>query len=52
MKQQTLTAFEKQGKITRRAKFLADIDRIIPWPLMTAPVVTVHPKYLCLEASG
>ena len=36
MKQQTLTGFEKYGKTTRRAKFLADTDRIIPWPEMTA----------------
>jgi IS5 family transposase len=30
MKQQTLTGFEKYGKTTRRAKFLTDMDRIIP----------------------
>jgi hypothetical protein len=28
MKQQTLTGFERYGKTTRRAKFLADPDRI------------------------
>jgi IS5 family transposase len=44
MKQQTLTGFEKYGKTTRRAKFLADMDRIIPWPEMTATVATVYPK--------
>lgn len=44
MKQQTLTGFEKYGKTTRRAKFLADMDRIIPWPEMTSPVATVYPK--------
>ena len=44
MKQQTLTGFEKYGKTTRRAKFLADMDRIIPWPEMTAAVATVYPK--------
>jgi IS5 family transposase len=44
MKQQTLTGFEKFGKTTRRAKFLADMDRIIPWPEMTAAVETVYPK--------
>ncbi|MBS0367288.1 MAG: IS5 family transposase [Proteobacteria bacterium] len=44
MKQQTLTGFEKYGKTTRRAKFLADMDRIIPWPEMTAAVQTVYPK--------
>jgi len=44
MKQQTLTGFEKYGKTTRRAKFLADMDRIIPWPEMTAAVEAVYPK--------
>ena len=44
MKQHTLTGFEKYGKTTRRAKFLADMDRIIPWPEMTAAVATVYPK--------
>ena len=32
MKQTTLTGFEKYGKTTRRAQFLADMDKIIPWP--------------------
>ena len=36
MKQQTLTGFEKYGKTTRRAQFLADMERIILWPEMTA----------------
>jgi IS5 family transposase len=44
MKQQTLTGFEKYGKTTRRAKFLADMERIIPWPEMTAAIETVYPK--------
>jgi IS5 family transposase len=44
MKQHTLTGFEKYGKTTRRARFLADMDRIIPWPEMTAEVQTVYPK--------
>jgi len=44
MKQQTLTGFEKYGKTTRRAQFLADMDGIIPWPEMTAAVETVYPK--------
>lgn len=44
MKQQTLSGFEKYGKTTRRAQFLADMDRIIPWPEMTAAVQTVYPK--------
>ena len=44
MKQQTLSGFEKYGKTTRRAQFLADMERIIPWPEMTAAVETVYPK--------
>ena len=44
MKQQTLTGFEKYGKTTRRAQFLTDMDRIIPWPELTAAVQTVYPK--------
>jgi hypothetical protein len=34
MKQQAMTGFEKYGKATRRAQFLADMDRIIPWPTL------------------
>jgi hypothetical protein len=30
MKQQTLTGFEKYAKTTRRAQFLAEMDRIVP----------------------
>jgi hypothetical protein len=32
MKQHTLSGFEKYGKTTRRAQFLGDMERIIPWP--------------------
>jgi len=44
MKQQTLTGFEKYGKTTRRAQFLADMDKIIPWPELAAAVSTAYPK--------
>ena len=44
MKQQTLTGFEKYAKTTRRAQFLADMDKIIPWPELAAAVQTVYPK--------
>lgn len=44
MKQQTLTGFEKYGKTTRRARFLADMDRILPWAELTAVVEPVYPK--------
>ena len=38
MKPQTLTGFERYGKSTRRERFLADMDRVIPWPELTAAV--------------
>ena len=38
MKQQTLSGFEKFGKTTRRAQFLSDMDRIIPWTELAAAV--------------
>jgi len=44
MKQQTLSGFEKFGKTTRRARFLADMDRIIPWAELSAAVESVYPK--------
>jgi len=50
MKQQTLTGFEKYGKTTRRAQFLADMDRIVPWSELVAVVDPVYPKVS--EAGG
>jgi IS5 family transposase len=44
MKQQTLAGFEKYGKTTRRAQFLADMDRIIPWAELAAVIEPVYPK--------
>ena len=44
MKQQTLTSFEKYGKTTRRAQFLLDMDRVIPWQELTAAVQTAYPQ--------
>src|SRR6202167_678367 len=44
MKQTTLTGFEKYGKTTRRAQFLADMDRIVPWTELAAAVQTAYPK--------
>lgn len=44
MKQQTLSGFEKFGKTTRRAQFLADMDRTIPWAELSAAVEKVYPK--------
>jgi IS5 family transposase len=51
MKQQTLGGFERYGKTTRRAQFLADMDRIIAWPEMTAAVETVYPKITAARAN-
>jgi IS5 family transposase len=50
MKQQTLTGFEKYAKTTRRAQFLAEMDRIVPWPELEAVVEPVYPKVS--EAGG
>jgi IS5 family transposase len=44
MKQQTLAGFEKYGKTTRRAQFLADMERIIPWAELAAVIEPVYPK--------
>jgi len=44
MKQQTLSGFEKFGKTTRRAKFLAEMDRILPWKELTLAIEPVYPK--------
>jgi IS5 family transposase len=43
MKQTTLMGFEKYGKTTRRAQFLADMDQIIPWTELAAAVQTAYP---------
>jgi hypothetical protein len=42
MKQQTLTGFAKHGKRTRRAQFLADLERIVPWPELVAEVAKTN----------
>ena len=44
MKQQTLGGFEKYTKSTRRAKFLAEMDRVVPWQELTAAIEPVYPK--------
>jgi transposase, IS5 family len=44
MKQPTLSGFEKFGKTTRRARFLSDMDRTIPWAELSAAVEKVYPK--------
>ncbi len=44
MKQQTLGGFEKYGKTTRRAQFLSDMDRIVPWAEIAAVIEPFYPK--------
>jgi IS5 family transposase len=50
MKQQTLAAFEQYGKPTRRAKFLADMEQILPWAELLAVIEPFYPKVS--EAGG
>jgi IS5 family transposase len=44
--QQTLasTGFEKYTKVTRRAQFLAEMDRVVPWRELCARIEPVYPK--------
>jgi transposase, IS5 family len=44
MKQQTLGGFEKYGKTTRRAQFLAEMERVVPWAELCAVIEPVYPK--------
>src|SRR5665213_2362231 len=39
MNQRTLAGFEKYGKVTRRAQFLADMDQVMPWYKLSDPGV-------------
>jgi len=45
-KQMTLTGtgFEKYAEMTRRAAFLAEMDRVVPWAELCALVEPVYPK--------
>lgn len=38
------TGFEKYTKVTRRAQFLAEMDRVVPWRDLGARVAGVYPK--------
>lgn len=51
MKQRTLTGFEKYGKTTRRAQFLAEMDRIVPWKELGEAIEPIYPKGTA-EAGG
>ena len=44
MKQQTLSGFEKYGKTTRRAQFLAEMDQVVPWSKLCALIEPVYPQ--------
>lgn len=44
MSQQTLAGFEKYGKTTRRAQFLAEMDRVVPWGELAAAIEPYYPK--------
>ena len=46
MKQVTLatTGFERYGKTTRRAAFLAEMERVVPWPALCALIEPFYPK--------
>ena len=50
MKQRTLAGLERYGKTTRRAQFLSDMDRIVPWSELKAVVEPFYPKMS--EAGG
>jgi IS5 family transposase len=38
------TGFEKYSKTTRRAQFLAEMDRVVPWRELCARIEPVYPK--------
>src|SRR6267143_3350078 len=46
MKQTTLSmsGFEKYGKTTRRAAFLGEMQRVVPWSELCALIEPVYPK--------
>lgn len=46
MTQKTLSAgsFDRYSKTTRRAAFLAEMDRVVPWATLCALIEPVYPK--------
>jgi IS5 family transposase len=46
MKQMTLAAagFERYAKTTRRAVFLAEMERAVPWPTLCGLIEPFYPK--------
>ena len=45
MRQATLAGvgFERYGKTTRRSAFLAEMDQVVPWPVLCALIEPVYP---------
>jgi len=39
-----VTGFEKHGKVTRRAQFLAEMNRVVPWSRLLALIAPHYPK--------
>src|SRR5215831_14708731 len=46
MRQTTLAAagFERYAKTTRRAAFLDEMERVVPWPALCALIASYYPK--------
>ena len=46
MKQMTLATagFERYGKTTRRAVFLSEMDKVVPWSALCRKVAPYYPK--------
>ena len=46
MKQPTLatSGFEKYSKTTKRAVFLAQMNQVVPWPMLCSLIEPVYPK--------
>ena len=40
----TVSGFEKHGKVTRRAKFLAEMNQVVPWSRLLALIEPHYPK--------
>jgi IS5 family transposase len=38
------SGFERYSKITRRATFLTEMDAIVPWAELAAPIATHYPR--------
>src|SRR6266436_6144908 len=38
------TGFERYGKTTRRARFLAEMERVVPWSALCELIEPVYPK--------